>query len=182
MKTRYLIPLALFVLIAVFLGIGLKLDPKEVPSPLIGKPAPAFELPSLENPEKTVSTADFKGKIWLFNVWATWCVSCRAEHETLVEFSRQNVLPIVGLNYKDDADAAKQWLATLGNPYIVNAFDKKGRVGIDWGVYGTPETYLIDQQGIIRFKQIGAVTPKVIQDKLLPMIKSLRENPPARPS
>ncbi len=179
MKARFLIPLGLFVLIAIFLGIGLKLDPKEVPSPLIGKPAPAFELPSLDDPATLVRPSDYKGKVWLFNVWATWCVSCRAEHATLVEFSRQNVLPIVGLNYKDDADAAKQWLATLGNPYVVNAFDEKGRVAIDWGVYGAPETYLIDQQGIIRFKQIGAVTPEVIRDKLLPMIKSLREHPPA---
>ncbi len=174
MKTRYLIPLVIFVLIAVFLGIGLKLDPRKVPSPLIGKPAPDFNLPSLHDPDRMVKPADFKGKVWLFNVWATWCVSCRAEHATLVEFSRQNVLPIVGLNYKDDPEAAKQWLATLGNPYIVNAVDKKGRVAIDWGVYGAPETYLIDQQGIIRFKQIGAVTPEVIQNKLLPMIQKLR--------
>ena len=174
MKIRFLIPLIIFALIAVFLGIGLKLNPREVPSPLIGKPAPAFNLPSLQLPEKMVQPADFKGQVWLLNVWATWCVSCRAEHQTLVQFNRQQLLPIVGLNYKDESDAAKQWLESLGNPYLVNAFDENGRVAIDWGVYGAPETYIIDKQGIVRLKHIGPVTPDVLSSKIIPLVKSLQ--------
>lgn len=175
MKARFLIPLGLFVLIAIFLGIGLKLDPKEVPSPLIGKPAPAFELPSLDDPATLVRPSDYKGKVWLFNVWATWCVSCRAEHRLLVELSKHTNVPIVGLDYKDEADAAKQWLRQLGNPYVVTAFDERGRIAIDWGVYGTPETYVIDKDGIIRYKQIGPIDANVLQEKILPLIRQLQE-------
>jgi cytochrome c biogenesis protein CcmG/thiol:disulfide interchange protein DsbE len=170
---RYLIPLLLFSVIAVFLALGLKLDPRDVPSPLIGKPAPAFSLPSLDNPQKRVSNEDFKGRIWLFNVWATWCVSCRAEHATLVKLSQNIGIPIVGLDWKDEASAAKEWLSSLGNPYEAVAFDASGRTAIDWGVYGAPETYIIDSQGIIQYKHTGPLSDEIIQEKVLPVISKL---------
>jgi len=173
MKARFLVPLLLFGVIAIFLALGLKLDPREVPSPLIGKPAPGFSLPSLGDPQKMVSNEDFKDKIWLFNVWATWCVSCRAEHETLVNLNKQIDVPIVGLDWKDETAAAQQWLQSLGNPYEAIAFDASGRTAIDWGVYGAPETYVIDQQGIIRYKHTGPLTDEILRDKILPLIKEL---------
>jgi cytochrome c biogenesis protein CcmG/thiol:disulfide interchange protein DsbE len=172
--SRFLIPLALFVVIVVFLAIGLKLNPREVPSPLIDKPAPAFQLARLDRPQETVRAADLRGKVWLLNVWASWCVACLQEHPVLVEFSRQGVVPIYGLNYKDKPDAAQAWLAKHGNPYALSIMDMDGRVGIDYGVYGVPETFLIDRQGVIRFKQIGPVTPEVIDRKILPLIKQLQ--------
>ena len=173
MKARFLVPLLLFGVIAIFLALGLNLDPREIPSPLIGKPAPGFSLPSLEDPQKMVSNEDFNDKIWLFNVWATWCISCRAEHETLVNLNKLTDVPIVGLDWKDETAAAQQWLRSLGNPYEAVAFDATGRTAIDWGVYGAPETYLIDQQGIIRFKHTGPLSDEIIQDKILPLIKEL---------
>lgn len=175
MKVKFLVPLILFLVIAGFLAVGLGLDPKEVPSPLVGKPAPPLSLPALDNPGRIVKTEDFAGKPWLLNVWATWCVSCRAEHRLLVEMSRYTDVPIVGLDYKDEADAAKQWLRELGNPYSVTAFDEKGRIAIDWGVYGTPETYVIDKKGIIRFKQIGPINPEILETKILPLLQQLRQ-------
>ncbi len=175
MKAKFLIPLLLFLVIAGFLGVGLVLDPKEVPSPLVGKPAPELSLPALDNPGRIVTTEEFLGKPWMLNVWATWCVSCRAEHRVLVDMSRHTDIPVVGLDYKDDAEAAKQWLRQLGNPYVVTAFDEKGRIAIDWGVYGTPETYLIDKKGIIRYKQIGPINVEILETKILPLIKQLQE-------
>lgn len=175
MKAKFLIPLLIFLVISGFLAVGLVLDPKEVPSPLIGKPAPALSLPDLHDPKRMVTTGEFKGKPWMLNVWATWCVSCRAEHRVLVDMAKHTDIPIVGLDYKDDGAAAKQWLQQLGNPYTVTAFDEKGRIAIDWGVYGTPETYLIDKDGIIRFKQIGPINAEVLQEKILPMIKQLQQ-------
>jgi cytochrome c biogenesis protein CcmG/thiol:disulfide interchange protein DsbE len=175
MKAKFLIPLLIFLVIAGFLAVGLVLDPKEVPSPLIGKPAPALSLPALDDPSRIITTEEFKGKTWMLNVWATWCVSCRAEHRVLVDMARHSDIPIVGLDYKDDAADAKRWLQQLGNPYVVTAFDEKGRIAIDWGVYGTPETYVIDKAGIIRFKQIGPINTEVLQDKILPLIKQLEE-------
>lgn len=175
MKIRFLIPLFIFGLIAVFLGVGLKLDPREVPSPLIGKPAPSFALPALSDPDRVITPEDFKGKVWLMNVWATWCVSCRAEHETLVELKRLKIVPIIGLNYKDENDAAKSWLQELGNPYQANAVDADGRIAIDYGVYGAPETYIIDKQGIIRHKHIGPVTPDIVNKTIIPMVTELRK-------
>ena len=174
MKAKFLIPLVLFLVVAAFLAVGLTLDPKKVPSPLVGKPTPALSLPALGDPEKTVTAEQFLGKPWMLNVWATWCVSCRAEHRLLVSLSRSSNIPIVGLDYKDEAAAAKQWLNQLGNPYTVVAFDKKGRVAIDWGVYGTPETYVIDAKGIIRYKQIGPITGEVLEKEILPLIKKLQ--------
>ena len=173
MKARFLVPLLLFGVITVFLALGLKLDPREVPSPLIGKSAPGFSLPSLDDPQKMVSNEDFKGQVWIFNVWATWCVSCRAEHETLVNLNNQIDVPIVGLDWKDETAAAQQWLQSLGNPYEAVAFDASGRTAIDWGVYGAPETYVIDQQGIIRYKHTGPLDDEILRDKILPLVKEL---------
>lgn len=170
---RFLVPLALFVALIVLLGIGLKLDPREVPSPLIDKPAPAFQLPRLDAPEKSFSQKDMRGKVWLLNVWASWCVACRDEHPVLVEFARSNVVPIYGLNYKDQREDAQRWLARYGNPYELSISDQNGRIGIDYGVYGVPETFVIDKSGVIRYKQIGPITPEVLQSKILPLIRKL---------
>jgi cytochrome c biogenesis protein CcmG/thiol:disulfide interchange protein DsbE len=173
---RYLLPLGLFLGLAVFLGIGLDRDPHELPSPLVGKPAPAFTLPRLaaEGAEAgRFGPADMKGKVWMLNVWASWCEACRDEHPYLVEFAKLKALPIYGLDYKDQREPAQAWLAERGNPYDASLFDASGRVGIDFGVYGVPETFIIDKQGVIRFKQIGALTPEVLQGKVLPLLRKL---------
>jgi cytochrome c biogenesis protein CcmG/thiol:disulfide interchange protein DsbE len=170
---RFLWPLAIFLLLVGFLAVGLKLDPREVPSPLIDKPAPAFDLPVLQQPGRRFSPADMRGKVWLLNVWASWCVSCREEHPVLVEFSKRNLLPVLGLNYKDREADANAWLKQFGNPYALSAVDADGRIGIDYGVYGVPETYLIDGAGVIRYKQIGPLTQATIEQTLLPMAKAL---------
>ncbi|MGI8734338.1 MAG: DsbE family thiol:disulfide interchange protein [Pyrinomonadaceae bacterium] len=170
---RFVLPLAIFVVLVVFLAIGLGHDPHEVPSPLINKAAPAFQLPQLHEPAKTFSPQEMRGKVWLFNVWASWCISCREEHPLLLELARSGAVPIYGLNYKDERQEALAWLNDLGNPYLLSAADLDGRVGIDYGVYGAPETYLIDRDGVIRFKHIGPLTPDVLQGKLLPLVKDL---------
>jgi cytochrome c biogenesis protein CcmG/thiol:disulfide interchange protein DsbE len=174
---RYLVPLAIFMVLVAFLYRGLSLDPKRIPSPLVGKPMPEFSLPSLKDPAVTISTADFKGKVSVLNIWATWCVSCRAEHEVLLQLAQTNKVDIYGLNYKDERDKAKQWLAQLGDPYVANAFDADGRVGIDWGVYGAPETFIMDQQGIIRHKHIGPLTVDALNNEILPIIAELQSTP-----
>ena len=171
---RYLTPLVLFLALAALLYRGLALNPREVPSPLIGKPAPEFTLPELKDASRQLSHSDFLGKVSLLNVWATWCVSCRAEHPLLMQLARQGVT-IYGLDYKDSRDDAKRWLQRFGDPYVANAFDADGRVGIDWGVYGTPETFVIDQHGIIRHKPIGPLTEEAIQSEILPLIQKLKE-------
>ena len=170
---RFLIPLAIFGVIVAFMAAGLRLDPREVPSPLIDKPAPEFALPVLAAPQQTIRRADLLGKVWMLNVWASWCEACREEHAYLVEFAKLKALPIYGLDYKDQRDPAQQWLAERGNPYEASLFDASGRVGIDFGVYGVPETFLIDKQGVIRFKQIGVLTPEVLQTKVLPLLRKL---------
>ena len=170
---RFLLPLVVFAALVIFLGVGLRLNPREVPSPLIGKPVPTFNLTQLQEPGQMIANRDMAGQVWLLNVWASWCVSCRQEHPVLMDLARMNVVPIVGLNYKDARPDGVEWLRQFGNPYRVSAFDHDGRVGIDFGVYGVPETFVIDKQGVIRYKQIGAVTPEVITDKLLPLIKEL---------
>ena len=170
---RYLIPLGIFLVMVVFLAIGLGRDPREVPSPLINKAAPTFRLPQLQEPSKTFSAEDMRGKVWVLNVWASWCVSCRDEHPLLMEYAKSGAVPIYGLNWKDKRDDALAWLAEFGNPYVLNAADLDGRVAIDYGVYGAPETYLIDQSGVIRFKQIGPLTPDVWQQKFLPLVQQL---------
>jgi cytochrome c biogenesis protein CcmG/thiol:disulfide interchange protein DsbE len=170
---RFLIPLALFLAICGFLAVGLKLDPREVPSPLINKPAPAFALTRLDDPARTVSRDELLGKVWMLNVWASWCVACRVEHPYLLEFARSKRMPIFGLNYKDERQAGQRWLAQNGNPYDFSLFDNDGRVGIDFGVYGVPETFVVDKKGVIRFKQIGPLTPEVIESQVIPLLKEL---------
>ena len=172
---RFVWPLVGFVVLVVLLAVGLQLNPREVTSPLVGKPAPAFALPRLGAMEQTFSPQDMQGKVWLLNVWASWCVACRQEHPLLVELAQQKAVPIVGLNYKDQPDAAKAWLAKLGNPYDLSVKDLDGRMGIDYGVYGVPETFVIDKSGVIRFKQIGPITEDVWKQKLLPMLEQLRK-------
>ena len=170
---RYLIPLIVFVVLVGFLAVGLNLKPREVPSPLIDKPAPAFNLARLDAPEQKLGLEDLKGKVWLLNVWASWCVACRQEHPLLVDLARQNVVPIYGLNYKDKREEAIAWLGRYGNPYITSLSDTEGLVGIDYGVYGVPETFVIDKAGTIRLKHIGPVTPEALRDTILPLVRKL---------
>jgi cytochrome c biogenesis protein CcmG/thiol:disulfide interchange protein DsbE len=171
--TRFAIPLAVFAVLVGFLFVGLRLNPREVPSPLVDKPAPAFQLTQLHAPEQRFGVADMKGKVWLLNVWASWCVSCREEHPFLMELAKQGSVPIVGLNYKDKPQDAMQWLTRFGNPYQLSVVDAEGRTGIDFGVYGVPETFLIDRDGVIRYKQIGPLTREAWQQTLLPLVKKL---------
>lgn len=167
---RYLIPVLLFAGLVAFFARGLQLDPSYVPSPLIGKPIPEFTLPTLADPNVSLSDRDLRGEISLLNVWATWCVGCRQEHGYLVELAAQSGLPIYGLNWKDDTDAARQWLQQLGDPYRVTAVDADGRVAIDFGVYGAPETFLVDADGTILFKHLSPLTREVWQRDFLPRI------------
>jgi len=167
------LPLGIFLALALFLGIGLQLNPREIPSPFIGKQAPAFKVAQLNDADKFITPADMRGQVWLLNVWASWCVSCRQEHPVLMALSRQNVVPIVGLNYKDARSDGVNWLRQFGNPYLMSAFDLNGRIGIDYGVYGVPETFVIDKQGVIRLKHVGPVTQELITKKFLPLIKEL---------
>ena len=190
---RFVWPLIGFIVLVVLLAVGLRLNPREVPSPLVGKPAPDFALPKLAAMDQTFSPKDMKGKVWLLNVWASWCVSCRQEHPILVEIAKNKAITLVGLNYKEvrgdgafDMDKisaeseralaverAGTWLKRHGDPYALSVLDLDGRVGIDYGVYGVPETYVIDKQGVIRFKHIGPVTPDVFSGKILPLVAEL---------
>ena len=172
---KRLIPLGIFGVLIVFLVIGLGLKPKEIPSPLIGKAAPTFSLPVLNQEGQIFTPKDLLGKVWLLNVWASWCVSCRAEHPLLNELAKMKLVPILGLNYKDQDLAAIKWLAELGNPYDLSIVDAKGLVGIDYGVYGVPETFVIDQTGKVAFKHIGPITPDSMQKTLLPLIAKLNQ-------
>jgi len=174
MKAKFLIPLILFVILVGFLAVGLNRDPQEIPSPLIGKQAPAFELPQLADPQKNFSPESMKGKPWILNVWASWCAACRDEHPVLVEMGKLQVAPIIGLDYKDKRDDAITMLARQGDPYLLSAFDANGRVGIDYGVYGVPETYVIDKTGIIRFKHIGPITMELLRQKIIPLLDELK--------
>jgi cytochrome c biogenesis protein CcmG/thiol:disulfide interchange protein DsbE len=170
---RYLLPLVIFLVLAGFLAVGLNKDPREVPSPLIGKPAPAFTLPRLDAPEQMLSTQDLRGQVWLLNVWASWCVACRQEHPLLVELARSGTVKVYGLNYKDKREDALGLLRKSGDPYVTSLYDTEGLVGIDFGVYGVPETFVIDKQGVIRFKQIGPITREALRDTLLPLVAQL---------
>ena len=176
MKAKFLIPLLLFVVLVIFLAIGLNRDPHEVPSPLINKPAPAFEIPQLSDPSKTFSPASMKGQVWILNVWASWCVACREEHPVLVELAKSQIAPVIGLDYKDKREDALAMLAKQGNPYLLSAFDVNGRVGIDYGVYGVPETYVIDRAGVIRFKHIGPLTIQLLNQKIFPLVSELKKS------
>lgn len=170
---RYLVPLIVFLGIAFFLFRGLSLNPREVPSPLIGKQVPDFRVPLLDDPGKVLAAAELRGKYYLLNVWGSWCVSCREEHPVLVELAKKGTIPIYGLNWKDKHEDAVAWLKRHGDPYVGSGVDRDGRVAIDFGVYGAPETYLVDPQGIIRFKQTGPLTWRIIEDKIMPLIAAM---------
>ena len=171
--TRWLAALGIFTGLIALLGVGLTLNPREVPSPLIGKPAPQFELPQLHHPDKTFSPKSLHGSVWVLNVWASWCAGCRDEHATVTELARSRVVPVYGLNYKDKRGDAIAWLERFGDPYVASVHDANGRVGIDYGVYGVPETYVIDKRGVIRYKVIGVLTPEIVRHKIIPLVKEL---------
>ena len=173
MRLKFAIPLALFFLLVAFFAVGLFRDPREVPSPFIGRAAPAFKLEQLHEAQLAFTPEEMRGKVWLLNVWASWCVACQVEHPLLVQMSKQKLVPIVGLNYKDRRDDGLKWLARHGDPYVLSAYDNDGRVGIDYGVYGVPETFVIDKQGVIRYKQIGPITPDALEKKIKPLLKEL---------
>ncbi|MFM9927290.1 DsbE family thiol:disulfide interchange protein [Variovorax sp. H27-G14] len=172
MKRTALPLLGAGVLVA-FMAAGLTRNPREVPSPLIGKAAPAFTLPVLDQPGRTLSVQDMRGKVWLLNVWASWCVACRLEHPVVLDAARTGAVPIYGLNYKDAPADAQRWLARFGNPYALSLSDRDGLVGIDFGVYGVPETFVIDKQGVIRHKVIGPLTPETLRDTVMPLVRKL---------
>ncbi len=174
---RFLIPLAVFGAIAVFLFRGLSRDPREIPSPLVGKPAPAFVLPTLADPAQTWSPDRLRGQVWLLNVWGSWCAACQVEHPLLNDLAHRKRVTLVGLAWKDKPDASRAWLARLGDPYSVVVVDQPGKVAIDYGVYGAPETFVIDKRGVIRHKQIGPFTPELIRDRLLPLLAELAREP-----
>jgi len=171
---RFLLPLAIFALLVGFLAAGLTLNPREVPSPLVGKPAPPFQLPQLHEQDKFFSPSEMTGKVWLLNFWASWCGGCKDEHPVLMRMAQTGDVPIYGMDYKDRRDEALTWLRRHGNPYLLTAVDEAGRIGIDYGVYGVPETYVIDKQGLIRFKQIGPVDDEVVTKKIMPLVKELQ--------
>jgi cytochrome c biogenesis protein CcmG/thiol:disulfide interchange protein DsbE len=173
-KSRYLWPLAAFLTLALLLGLGPRLNPREVPSPLIGRAAPAFELPGLQDANLRLSPSMLRGQVWVLNVWASWCAPCRDEHPLLVQLAESSGVPLVGLNYKDDPRAAQEWLHRLGNPYLATAVDRDGRVGINYGVYGVPESYVIDGAGVVRHKHVGPLTQQVWADQMLPLIRRLQ--------
>ena len=170
---RYVLPLAIFSGLVWFLWKGLSLNPKDIPSALLNKPVPQFTLPQLHDGSKKLSAADMKGKVWLLNVWGSWCVSCRYEHPLLNALAKQGVVPIIGLNWKDRPEDAKAWLARFGDPYQLSAVDADGRVAIDLGVYGAPETFVIDKAGMIRYKLTGPLSEQLVQDTLVPLIQEL---------
>jgi len=171
---RWTIPLAIFSILVAFLAIGLYRNPQEIPSPLIGKPAPAFKLAKLHAPGESLGTDDLKGQVWLLNVWASWCVSCRVEHPLLVQLAGARIVPVYGLDYKDMPEDGAAWLARNGHPYTTSLVDRDGRVGIDFGVYGVPETFVIDKAGIVRYKQIGPLTSEALEKKILPLVRELQ--------
>ncbi len=173
-KLIYILPLIAFFVLVGFFVIGLQKDPSLIPSPLIGKPVPAFTTTQLLDTDKSFSQADLKGEVSLLNFWATWCPTCRAEHDVFMEIARNKLVPIYGIDYKDKPEDAKQWLAQLGDPYKTVAVDPKGEIGINWGLYGTPETFVIDQQGIIRYKHVGPVSWQVWKEDLEPIVNELR--------
>lgn len=182
MNKNYFIPLLGFAALVGLMLFGLKNDPKLIPSPFIGQPAPEFELPRLYKEGQTISVDDMKGKVWVLNLWASWCASCQAEHRVLTRFINKEKVPTIGLNYKDYGtedygDAAKDWLGQLGNPYYAVAVDTKGMAGIDWGVVGVPETFVMDKQGIVRYKFTGPVHQKAVDDILIPLVNELRNEP-----
>lgn len=176
MKKRFLLPLALFGVLVAFLAVGLQRDPHVVPSPLVSKPAPDFRLAQLIQADKVFTPAEMKGRVWMLNVWASWCVACRVEHPLLMDIARSQVVPLIGLDYKDQRPGALKFLSQNGDPYDLSAFDGDGRVGIDYGVYGVPETFVIDKNGVIRHKQIGPITTEALEKTILPLIRELNKS------
>ena len=170
---RFVLPLGIFLIMVGLLGYGLQLDPKKVPSVLIDKPAPAFSLPRVDAPEYRLSQKDLLGRVWVLNVWASWCISCRAEHKVITDLADQNLVEIIGLNYKDQVGDARRWLKQFGDPYTTSVSDLDGRVGIDWGVYGVPETFVIGKDGKIKYKHIGPVTKESLEAEIVPLLKRL---------
>ncbi len=175
MNRLLLLPLVLFIGLVAFLLVGLRRDPHEIPSPLINKSAPAFQLKQLQDPTKTFSAQEMRGKVWLLNFWGTWCVACREEHPLLIKYAKTNAVPIYGVDYKDERATAMQMLDDEGNPYTLTASDPDGRLSIDYGVYGAPETFLIDRDGVVRYKQIGPITEEAWQKEILPRVKQLNQ-------
>ena len=173
---RRSLPLAIFLVVLAFLFVGLFRDPREVPSPLIDKPAPTFSLARLHAPELRLTNTDMQGQVWLLNVWASWCVSCRVEHPLLLDLAKANVVPVIGLAYKDQPSDGLKWLASNGDPYKMSIVDLDGRVGIDFGVYGVPETFIIDKAGVIRYKQIGPLTADALKQTILPLVRKLQQS------
>lgn len=169
---KFLVPLGLFLLLGAFLFVGLYRDPNDLPSPLIGRAAPAFDLPSLHDPAYRVANGELAGRTYVLNVWGTWCAGCRQEHDVLLEIARQGAVPIVGLNWKDDPDKARQWLVELGNPYATVALDVEGRAALDWGVYGAPETFLVGPDGKVLYRHIAPMTREVWTEQFLPRIRA----------
>lgn len=172
---KFLLPLLIFLGIAGFLLKGLDRDPREVPSPLIGKPAPDTVVPVLGDGAKSWSPAQMRGQVWLLNVWGSWCAACQVEHPLLNQWAERKLAPIVGLAWKDAPDASQAWLARLGNPYQLSVSDRNGKAAIDWGVYGAPETFVIDREGIIRDKHIGPLTQAVIEQRIAPLVARLQK-------
>ena len=172
-RLLWALPFLVFVLLVGLFAAGLQRDPRALPSQRVGQPAPAFSLPRLDDPAQRFAPADLKGQVWLLNVWASWCSACAQEHAAVTELARGHGVTVVGLNQQDEPDAARDWLARLGNPYRLSVMDTDGRISIDYGVYGVPETYLIDKKGVIRFKQIGPITPEALSQKILPLAKQL---------
>ncbi len=171
---RFLLPLALFAMVMGFFAAGLTLNPREVPSPLVGKPAPDFSLPQLHDPQKLFSPKDLTGQVWLLNVWASWCSGCKEEHPFLMQLAQSGSVPIYGMDYKDQRAEALAWLKRQGDPYPLSAMDEAGRIGIDYGVYGVPETFVIDKKGVIRYKQIGPLDQETLHRKVLPLVRELQ--------
>ncbi len=170
--SRFLIPLVIFALLIAVFVVGLGRDPSQLPSPLLEKPAPQFDLPSLLDPEQRVTTQDFNGEVALVNVWATWCVGCRQEHNFLLQLAKADVLPIYGLNWRDNGPEARRWIQQLGDPYVATAYDEDGRVGIDWGVYGAPETFLIAADGTVLYKQLGPLSWGLWEENFVPLLEA----------
>jgi cytochrome c biogenesis protein CcmG, thiol:disulfide interchange protein DsbE len=170
---KFIVPLGIFVALVAFFAVGLTKDPREVPSPLIDKPAPGFSVAQLHDEKLAFTPESMKGKVWLLNVYASWCVACQQEHPLLMQMSKRKEVPIIGLNYKDQRADGLNWLARHGNPYDLSVHDVEGKVGIDYGVYGVPETFLIDKQGVIRYKQIGPITPEALEKTIMPLVKKL---------
>ncbi len=177
MILRGLIPLTVFLLLVALLWAGLKLDPRKIPSPLIGKPAPEFSLPRLDDPQQAVNSKDLLGQVWLLNIWASWCVACRSEHPVLNAWVKQDNINLIGMDYKDNPEDGRNWLSALGNPYQVSVMDQNGRSGMDWGVYGVPETFVIDKKGIIRYKHIGPISWDDLCSTIKPLLQELEQEP-----